>query len=83
MKRSKPSPSSSPGFQICLFALTLLLFNWPLLSIAHDSGPAALFFYLFGAWLLVIFLVFLITRGLPAETTSQGVDDRENGSGDV
>jgi len=82
MQRLKKS-LSKPGVQVFLFVFTLLLFNWPLLSIAHDRGPAALFLYLFCAWLLVIFIVFLITREKPSGTASRGSDNRHNGSGDV
>lgn len=49
---------------LCLFLLTLVLFSWPLLSIAHAKGSFAFYLYLFGAWSFVILLIFFISLSL-------------------
>ncbi len=68
------------GVQIFIFGLTLLLFNWPLMSVAHDKGPPALYIYLFLAWVLVILLTFLRAISIKASPQSES---REEGGGDV
>lgn len=68
------------GIQFFVFGLTLLLFSWPLMSIAHDIGPPALYIYLFLAWMLVILLTFLIATSIHASPPSK---TNEDGGGDV
>ena len=62
---------------LCLFLLTLVLFNWPLLSIAHAKGPFAFYCYLFFAWLFIILLLFLIAISLGSAIPSES--DQGNG----
>jgi hypothetical protein len=48
-----------PEFHILLYCLSLLLFNWPVLTI-FENARWALFYYLFciwGAFILVLFFV--------------------------
>jgi hypothetical protein len=65
MKRIK-ARFGKPEAQRCLFALALLLFNWPLLSIAGEKGPFSLYIYLFIVWLLIILLIFIIAASVEA-----------------
>ena len=47
------------AFQIWLFFLCLILFNWPLLTVIPLDRQGCLFLYIFAAWALVILLLFL------------------------
>lgn len=38
------------------------MFNWPFLAMPFSYGLAAAHFYLFGAWFLVIVVLFLAAR---------------------
>ena len=49
-------------FQISVFCLSLLLFSWPLVSEADLAHIDTTFLYLFGCWVIVIILQFLISR---------------------
>ena len=55
-----------------LFLLGMLLFNFPLLSLANRPvlvlGLPLLYLYLFGAWSLIILLIHLISRCRPDAT---------------
>ncbi len=46
-------------WEIFIFCISLLIFNWPLMHIAGEAGPLHLLLYLFSAWLLLIFLIAL------------------------
>jgi hypothetical protein len=52
-----------------LFLLGMLLFNYPLLCLFNRPililGIPALYFYLFGAWTLIILLMLIISRSKP------------------
>lgn len=54
------------GRLIGLFLLGVLLFNFPLLSLFNRPalylGIPVLYFYLFAVWLMIIFLMLLISR---------------------
>ncbi|MGE5706743.1 MAG: hypothetical protein ACM3YO_00285 [Bacteroidota bacterium] len=52
-----------PAFQVFLFALCVVLFNWPLLTIAPTTDQSALFHYLFSAWAVIVFLLYLSSKG--------------------
>jgi len=45
-----------------LFVAALLLCNWPLLSIAVESGGARILLYLFFIWFLIILCLGLYSR---------------------
>lgn len=57
-------PFGKPGVSYFLFALLVVAFNWPLLSI---PGPERLFAWLFAAWALTIALLFLVAQGFRSE----------------
>jgi hypothetical protein len=54
------------GRLIGLFLLGVLLFNFPLLYLFNRPalylGIPVLYFYLFAVWLMIIFLILLISR---------------------
>lgn len=50
------------AFQGFLFALCVLLFNWPLLAIVPPTDQTALFHYLFNAWGLIVLLLYLSSK---------------------
>jgi len=60
---------TTAGRLIGLFLLGLLLFNFPLLSLFNRPalylGIPVLYFYLFAVWLLIVFLMLLISRSRP------------------
>lgn len=64
------------GFHIFLFFLSLVLFGWPVVHFSDIKRLEIMFYYLFAAWGFVIFLLFVVSRGLsdPAET-----EETENG----
>jgi hypothetical protein len=78
MKKMK-ARFGKPETQGFLFALALLLLNWPLLSIAGDKGPFSLYIYLFLVWLVIILLIFIIAisagSGTPPPDAKEGNDD--------
>lgn len=53
-----------PEFQLLLFGFCLALFGWPLLMIAEKKHNDEIFIYLFAAWGIIIFLLFLIAGSL-------------------
>jgi hypothetical protein len=56
--------------------LSLVLFGWPVVHFSDVKRLEVMFYYLFAAWGFVIFLLFVVSRGLsgPAET-----EETENG----
>ena len=59
---------------IVLFFIGLLLFNWPVLSIAGQSSTLASYLFLFIAWALIIVLSFLLPNHFRAKP--QSPDDK-------
>lgn len=53
---------SQPAFQVLLFILCLLLFNWPILSIIPLNKQEQLFCFVYSTWSAVILLLFLFSR---------------------
>jgi hypothetical protein len=53
-----------PQFQIFLFSLCLVLFSWPVVNVSNAARAKAMFVYLFLAWTVVSFLLYLVTRSL-------------------
>ncbi|MGE5707296.1 MAG: hypothetical protein ACM3YO_03105 [Bacteroidota bacterium] len=64
MKTDGKNQFGQPGFQVWLFLLCLLLFNWPILSIIPPARQDWLYGYLFSVWGMIIFLLFLVSRSL-------------------
>lgn len=64
------------GFHIFLFFLSLVLFGWPVVNFSDVQRLEIMFYYLFAAWGFVIFLLFVVSRGLSdraeAEETENG-----------
>ena len=53
-----------PEFQLFLFCLMFLLFNWPFLAVVGTGGFKSLFLYLYGLWSVLIVLLFLIQKSI-------------------
>jgi hypothetical protein len=64
-------------FQIFLFFLSMILFGWPVVHFSDIDRFETMFYYLFGAWAVVIFLLFLISRSVPDQTTEETEDGRK------
>jgi|WetSurSiteA1Bulk_404760.scaffolds.fasta_scaffold04058_3 hypothetical protein len=69
-------------FTIFLFILFLLIYIWPLLSIAGLNNPESLFIYLFLTWSILIIILFLLNRISVKETIAEE-KNRRNSSHDV
>lgn len=52
-----------PEFHALLYGLSLLLFNWPMLTI-FENTRSALFYYLFWTWGVFIVVLFFVARSL-------------------
>lgn len=76
MKTHGKKDTHKLGIHWFVFGLALLLFNWPVLTIAEQKGLLALYRYLFGGWILVIVVLFLIARRSRAARPSGGGTDR-------
>jgi len=63
-----------PEFHVLLFGFCFVLFGWPLILIAEKAHNVTLFVYLFAAWGIIIFLLFLIAGSLD----TSGIDETEN-----
>lgn len=61
-----------PEFQGLIFAISVLIFNWPLLTFSEISELRSSFVHLFICWALVIIVQFLISRAVISES-----EDRE------
>ncbi|HEY9765155.1 MAG TPA: hypothetical protein V6C82_02275 [Chroococcales cyanobacterium] len=49
-------------FQVLLFGICLVLFDWPFLTIIPIERQEILYVYLFTAWAIVIFILFQMSR---------------------
>lgn len=69
----QPAKSKTLSLLICVFAL--VLFNWPILSIAGEKGNLSPIAYLFAVWLSCIgclaFLVRYVLTDIPDEEPDQ------------
>ncbi len=64
-----------PAFRVLVFVVAMALFYWPFLSQASGWSGEKLFLFLFGTWLVVILLLFLMGMSLPTRP------DRRPGEG--
>lgn len=62
--RASTPPKAGAPLQLALFVLALLLFSWPLSTIASRHGDLALAGWLFGGWLLTIVVLAALGRSL-------------------
>jgi hypothetical protein len=69
-------------FTVFLFILFLLVYIWPLLSIAGLNSPESLFIYLFLSWCILIVILFLL-KNIPGKETSAEDKNRRNSFHDV
>ena len=64
--------------QVFLFLAGLVVFNWPIMSIAATKGSAALFVYLFIGWVLFIAILWVIihwvTRTMNSKQSGRSQD---------
>lgn len=70
---------AQPGFLVFVFSLAVMLFNWPVLSIAMPHRGGGLYFYLFAAWGGVIAILGLLAAALQRgrRETGAGTDRTE------
>lgn len=66
-----------PGFHFFLFCLCLVLFSWPILTIADQKQNITIFIYLFIVWGIIIFLLFLIARSHHLKHLDEDEDKKE------
>lgn len=62
-------------FHIFLFFLSLVLFGWPVVHFSDMRHFETTFYYLFGAWGIVIFLLFLVNTSLSDHEGSEEAED--------
>jgi hypothetical protein len=58
-------------FQVLLFSLCLVVFGWPVVSFSDIERLQNMFVYLFVVWGVIIFLLFLVAKSIPAPDVSQ------------
>ncbi len=73
-----PRVARHAAFAAILGILALLLFCWPLVRVPRLSVSQA-YLHLFGAWALVIAVIFFVSRGLVAHEP----EEVPRGDGDV
>jgi len=78
LKRLK-STLRLPEFQLLLFGFCFALFGWPLLLIAEKQHNDAIFIYLFVAWGIIIFLLFLIAGSLDGSDAEETENSKIEG----
>ena len=67
--------------QLFIFAAFFTALNWPFLTIANRSASVySLLAYLFGVWMLIIVVLFLIGRSLRKGCPAQSPGDYDEGS---
>ncbi len=49
-----------PELHLFVFCLSLILLNWPLITITNETISAGIFVYLFLVWCIMVLLLFLI-----------------------
>jgi uncharacterized membrane protein AbrB (regulator of aidB expression) len=64
-------------FQIFLFVLSMILFGWPIVHFSDLDRFETMFYYLFGAWTVVIFLLFMVSRSLSDQTSSEETENQK------
>lgn len=64
-------------FHLLLFVLCMVLFGWPVVTFSDMHRLEVMFAYLFAAWALVIFVLFLVSRSLESADESKKSDDGE------
>lgn len=65
----------SPASQVLVFLFCLAVFTYPVLLTA-SGGSAALFYFLFAAWILVILILRLMSRPVKVEDEAPNSHDR-------
>jgi len=68
---------------ILIFCLALLVFNWPVLSIAGSGATHLFFLYLLSAWLFIILLIFVNGLTRPDIRNEPAGDSGLSGSGSL
>ena len=64
-------------FLACFFAN---LFNWPFLAVPEKYGPLGLFIYLLLVWVIMIVLLFIISRSFKENTEGKDKNGEEAGA---
>jgi hypothetical protein len=62
-------------FHGLLFCLSVLAFSWPVINYSNIDRLIIIFKYIFGAWGIIIALLFLISRSLASGAGSEDVDN--------
>jgi len=63
-------------FHVFLFVLGLVLFGWPVITFSDIGRLEMMFKYLFLAWMIFIFLLFLVAV---SQSVSSGSKESEEG----
>jgi hypothetical protein len=58
-------------FHIVLFHVCLILFGWPVVAFQDLGRLKAMFVYLFIAWVVVIFMLYLISRSVEVSSAPE------------
>jgi Na+-driven multidrug efflux pump len=68
--------SKKLGFSVLVFFICLFLFSWPILSITNKGHPEIIFLYLFLVWLIIIILIFIMSRSYRNLSSNEGRTDK-------
>lgn len=68
-----------PEFQIFLFCLMFVLFNWPFLAVAGSIGFKSVFLYLYGLWSALILLLFFLQKSIRHKKRGDDSTPKEGG----
>jgi hypothetical protein len=58
-------------FHVLLFCLSIVAFSWPAINYSNIDHLIMVFKYIFGAWGIIIALLFLVCRSLASAYASE------------
>ena len=67
-------------FHLLVLLWGFVCLSWPLMSVFEQQHPAALLAYLFLVWIILIALLFFMSRSLQAKDDAGGEDGSKGGS---
>jgi hypothetical protein len=75
MKKKLINLLAKTGFSVLLFSLSLLLFNWPLISVVN-TNIELFFIFLFLVWSIIILILFFISKSLDTSASQNNPDTK-------
>ncbi len=60
-----------PIFQVFLFVISLIIVNWPLISIVDKSSPGTAFLFIYSLWIVVVIILFIIGKSVTHSSKSK------------